>query len=162
MRDRTTHKPTLPTATEPRRFGERPTLAERVEKLEAAVLRRVDEIDLTKRDERFLSAIADLLAHHRKAQSAELAAELAGELAEIVLAELTKREQGRGDKRALEDGAPRPREMAIWQIMEKTGLSYTAIHNLKKKKGVRWRQPSGPRTQLFFDANSLRQVGVKV
>ena len=99
-------------------------------------------------------AIADLLARHRQAQSAELA--------EIVIAELTKREQGRGDKRALEDGAPRPREMTIWQIIEKTRLSYTAIHNLKKKNGVRWRQPGGPRTQLFFDAKSLRQVGVKV
>jgi hypothetical protein len=58
MRDRTAHKPTLSTAPERRRFGEWPTLAERVEKLEATAARRGEHIaDLQKRE----AALADAL-----------------------------------------------------------------------------------------------------
>ncbi len=156
MRNRTAHKPTLPTASDPRRFGARPNIADRVEKLEATVSRKVDEADLTKRDEIFLLAIADLLAHQGK------------EIAEIVLATLAKRERDQRDElHHLEDTAPRPTEMTIRQIRGKLlnqGIerSYTAIHNLKNKPGVRWRQRGGKRSGLLFDADSLRQVGVKV
>ena len=158
MRDRVPHRRTSTAVVEPR-FGARPNIADRVGKLEATVARKVDEIDLTKRDERFLLAIADLLAHHRKAQSAEVA--------EIVRAELAKRERNRSvESHRLEDGPPR-QEMTIWQIRRKLldqGIkrSYTAVHKLKNKTGVRWRQPGGEHSELLFDADSLRQAGVKV
>jgi hypothetical protein len=160
MRDRVPHRRTSTALVEQPRFGAQPNIAERIEKLEAAVPRKVDEIDLTKRDERLLLAIADLLAHYLKVQSAEFA--------EIVRAELAKRERNRSvESRHLEDTACRATEMTIREIREKPGHSYsghcyTAIHNLKKKKGVRWRQPGGLGKTVFFDAESLREVGVRV
>jgi hypothetical protein len=56
MRDRTADKPTI----EPRRFGERPTLAERVEKLEAATTRQGEHDGaLVERPHEKAAAVAD-------------------------------------------------------------------------------------------------------